>query len=189
MHCVCFRNLIFSVFTGTYKSVHVSSPVCLSKPVYLSLAVLRSVVIGSCWIVWWSIRANSPALLVMAVLRFLSCSNSSSSLYHCKTVTQTPCGQSLPLQSLWVFAVDGAIQTIYHSYSLQIHLCSSQFLPAVMFVTLPFGYATEFTCRLKDIFDQWTATHLVSWDLFRWKTKKSSYVVFNFFKLGQIWEG
>lgn len=55
-------------------------PVCLT--VYLSLPERRSVVIGSCWMVWCSIRANKPARLVMAILRFLSCSNSSSSLYH-----------------------------------------------------------------------------------------------------------
>lgn len=44
----------------------------------------RSVVSGSCWIVWCSIRASSPALLVMAVRTLRSCSNSSSSLYHCQ---------------------------------------------------------------------------------------------------------
>lgn len=43
----------------------------------------RSVVRGSCWMVWCSMRARSPALLVMAVLTLRSCSNSSSSLYHC----------------------------------------------------------------------------------------------------------
>lgn len=66
-------------------------PVYLSHclPVYLSFAERRSVVIGSCWMVWCSIRANKPARLVMAILRFLSCSNSSSSLYHWQTDAQT----------------------------------------------------------------------------------------------------
>lgn len=45
----------------------------------------RSVVSGSCWIVWCSIRASNPALLVMAVRTLRSCSNSSSSLYHTRT--------------------------------------------------------------------------------------------------------
>lgn len=43
----------------------------------------RSVVSGSCWMVWCSIRASKPARLVMAVRTLRSCSNSSSSLYHC----------------------------------------------------------------------------------------------------------
>lgn len=50
---------------------------------YLSLLVRKSVVRGSCWIVWCNIRASRPARLVMAVLTFRSCSNSSSNLYHC----------------------------------------------------------------------------------------------------------
>lgn len=44
----------------------------------------RSVVSGSCWMVWCSIRASKPARLVMAVRTLRSCSNSSSSLYHCR---------------------------------------------------------------------------------------------------------
>lgn len=61
-------------------------PACLaSLPVYRSLAERRSGTMGSCWMVWCSIRAMSPARLVMAALRFLSCSNSSSSLYHWQT--------------------------------------------------------------------------------------------------------
>ena len=43
----------------------------------------RSVVSGSCWMVWCSIRASKPARLVMAVRTLRSCSKSSSSLYHC----------------------------------------------------------------------------------------------------------
>lgn len=50
---------------------------------YLSLLLRRSVVTGSCWMVWCNIRASSPARLVMAVLTFRSCSKSSSNLYHC----------------------------------------------------------------------------------------------------------
>lgn len=70
-------------------SINLSTSLCFSLyfylSVYLSLAKRRSVVIGSCWMVWCSIRANKPARFVIAVLRFLSCSNSSSSLYHWQT--------------------------------------------------------------------------------------------------------
>lgn len=44
----------------------------------------RSVVSGSCWIVWCNIKASNPARFVMAVRTLRSCSNSSSSLYHCQ---------------------------------------------------------------------------------------------------------
>ena len=54
---------------------------------YLSLLLRRSVVSGSCWMVWCNIRASRPALFVMAVLTLRSCSKSSSSLYHCQTRT------------------------------------------------------------------------------------------------------
>lgn len=54
-----------------------------SRADYLSLLLRRSVVNGSCWIVWCNIRARRPALLVIAVLTLRSCSKSSSSLYHC----------------------------------------------------------------------------------------------------------
>lgn len=81
-----------SVFVVCF-SINLSTCLCFSPyfylSVYLSLAERRSVVIGSCWMVWCSIRANKPARFVIAVLRFLSCSNSSSSLYHTRTLSRS----------------------------------------------------------------------------------------------------
>lgn len=131
-------------------------------PVYLSLAERRSVVIGSCWIVWCSIRANSPARLVMAILRFLSCSNSSSSLYHWQTDTQTD--YSLDRRRRRPVAVDKVLLP-HHTDSLQVDLCAAQLLPAVVLVALSLGDAAELPRGLKHVLHQRAAAHLVSWDL------------------------
>lgn len=53
----------------------------------------------------------------------------------------------------------------YHSDPLQVHLCPPQLLPAVVFVALPLGDATELARGLKDVFDQRTTAHLVGCDL------------------------
>lgn len=53
----------------------------------------------------------------------------------------------------------------YHSDPLQVDLGSAEFLPAIMFVTLPLGNATELSGRLKDVFHQRTTTNFVCWDL------------------------
>lgn len=49
----------------------------------LSTLERRSEVSGSCCIVWWSIKASSPARFVIAVRTLFSCSSSSSSLCNC----------------------------------------------------------------------------------------------------------
>lgn len=138
---------------------------CTGLPVYLSLAERRSVVIGSCWMVWCSIRASRPARLVMAILRFLSCSNSSSSLYHWQTDRQT--GYSLDCRRR---RHPGAVDKVllpHHSDSLQVDLGAAQLLPAVVLIALPLGDAAELTRGLKDVFHQRAAAHLVSGDLSR----------------------
>lgn len=76
-YCQTYKCEALPVYASVYRP-----DLSASLPVYLSLAERRSVVIGSCWMVWCSIRANKPARFVMAILRFLSCSNNSSSLYH-----------------------------------------------------------------------------------------------------------
>lgn len=53
----------------------------------------------------------------------------------------------------------------YHSDSLQVNLSTAEFLPTVMFVTLPLRHTTELTSRLEHVFYQGTTTYLICWDL------------------------
>ena len=121
----------------------------------------RSVVSGSCWMVWCSIRASKPARLVIAVRTLRSCSNSSSSLYHCRGAEGAVRRGS---GDLCLTLATTSIRT-YHTHALQVHLGPPQLLPAVVAVALALGQAAEVTCELKDVPNQGTTTYLISWHL------------------------
>lgn len=134
---------------------------------YLSLLPRRSVVSGSCWIVWCSIRARRPALLVMAVLTLRSCSKSSSSLYHCG-----PRKRSNIFLMVWLVTCPVSTSSYvtpwrptYHSHPLQVHFCPPQLFPVVMLVAFPLGDPAEFSRQLKDVLHQRTPTNLIHGDL------------------------
>lgn len=130
----------------------------------------RSVVSGSCWMVWCSIRASKPARLVMAVRTLRSCSNSSSSLYHCagsRSLKQQPWSPA-PLDPGRVHTpavrARRAVRT-YHAHALQVHLGTPQLLPAVVPVALALGQTAEVTRELENIPYEGAPAYLVSWHL------------------------
>lgn len=121
----------------------------------------RSVVSGSCWMVWCSIRASNPARFVMAVRTLRSCSNSSSSLYHCQgnrwSREKGLLKPSLPLAT-------SSIKT-YHTHTLQVHFSTPQLLPAVMAVALALRQTAEVTCELKYIAHKGAPAYFIGWHL------------------------
>lgn len=166
-HILCFHSC------QTFLTVSL----CTCRTVYLSLAERRSVVIGSCWMVWCSIRANRPARLVMAIRRFLSCSNSSSSLYHWQTDKQTDYSLGCSRRS----GMTDKVLLPHHSDPLQVDLGAAQLLPAVVLVALSLGDTAELTRWLKHVLDQRAATHLVSRDLSRRSGGQRYFTIMFFF--------
>lgn len=133
---VCKQFMEFSLAQGTGPQV---------SRAQLSTLERRSLVSGSCWIVWWSIRPSSPARFVMAVRTFCSCSTSSSSFCNCRggvweRALRIPPHPSAPLRL-------GA----YRAHTLQVHFGTPQLLPAVVVVAHAFGEAAEITSDLEDV--------------------------------------
>lgn len=97
----------------------------------------------------------------MAVRTLRSCSNSSSSLYHCQESRKT---HEKELWKTHLPLATPSIQT-YHSHPLQVHFCTPQLLPAVMAVALAFREAAKVPCELKDITYKGAPTYLIRWHL------------------------
>ena len=97
----------------------------------------------------------------MAVRTLRSCSNSSSSLYHCQGSRRSHDTK------LWTTRLTLAVPSVenYHAHTLQVHFGSPQLLPAVMAVALALGQAAEFTCELKNITHKGAPAYLIGWHL------------------------
>ena len=102
----------------------------------------------------------------MAVRTLRSCSNSSSSLYHCRAAGRRSREKGLPeLPAPPPRRPAASAAETYHAHALQVHLGPPQLLPAVVAVALALGQAAELTRELEDVTYKGAPAYLVSWHL------------------------